>query len=461
MAHLVGLRAAVATGAHLSTYRGCWGRAALQLRHNKVSELFSNRFSSLQLLDVASLVGYVESSPLVPLEAKRAFKLFADDIQAVAHQLSLVAKIVTFLAVEAHMRSHQVLQQDLDRDATIAASPLRPPIFIAGLPRTGTTLLHHLLALDPESQCLRAFELMRATRPLHGWLPAGIVDFFDWACLAVAMRIGEVLAPQWPHHHSLDASSPEECLFALQRSMPLDTHYRARPRLPSTYVEEKEIPLAAYERYRSFLQQVQKRRKSEEKRYVLKGQLLHLQYMAQLRSAFPEAKVIWSHRPVEQVVGSLCSLRRSQQEVFLRDPPDKAEVGRGVLKYLADALERARDALKDEKCKESLIHVRYESLVEDPVAVVEQIYAAWGWQVSEAHRQAMERYLEQSLSQRSRAEGGRSRYHDASLASYGLTEHAVRRHFRQVDFGRDAFEGSQAVVRHSELLARSRKPQLP
>ncbi|OLP78494.1 putative pre-mRNA-splicing factor ATP-dependent RNA helicase DHX16 [Symbiodinium microadriaticum] len=121
----------------------------------------------IRFLDTSSLARYVDSSPAVPDEAKKAFRLFADDLQVVAHRLSLWGRIVTRLAVEAHVASHEVLQSDLQRHAEkIAASSLRPPVVVVGLPRTGTTLLHHLLALDPDTQCLRAFELLRPAR-LH------------------------------------------------------------------------------------------------------------------------------------------------------------------------------------------------------------------------------------------------------------------------------------------------------
>ncbi|CAK9038901.1 Uncharacterized protein SCF082_LOCUS22824, partial [Durusdinium trenchii] len=219
----------------------------------------------------------------------------------------------------------------------------------------------------------------------------------------------------------------------------------------------EEIPLAAYQRYRLFLQQVQLRRGSQARRYVLKGQLIHLQYLDELRSVFPDARVIWCHRPAEQVVGSLCSLRKSQQEVFLSVAPDRSEVGRGVLKYLSVALGRAGEVLQQAETTEHLVHVQYESLVADPVAVVEKIYESYGWRVSEEHREAMEMYLAEAVAQRSRSEIGKKRYHDASLSSYGLSgplvRQAFRRHGHAARFSdlRLAFQGTCGVLRHSEL----------
>eukprot|EP00439_Symbiodinium_sp_Y106_P019010 s8158_g2.t1 len=106
MAHLLGLRAATAAGAHFSTYRGCWGRVARQLRHSQALACLCEPFSSVWFLDTSSLARYVDRSPAVPDEAKKAFRLFADDLQIVAHRLSLWGRIVTRLAVEAHVASH-------------------------------------------------------------------------------------------------------------------------------------------------------------------------------------------------------------------------------------------------------------------------------------------------------------------------------------------------------------------
>jgi len=469
MSHLLGLRAATAVGAHLSTYRGGWGAAFIRVRHRAVTTVLRclpSQPLQWQLLpvDAASLLQRVEGSAAVPTEAKRAFRLFAEDLQVATEKLSLWARCVTRLAVEAHVQSHETLQKDVTRHSAVSETPLRAPVFIVGLPRTGTTFLHHLLALDPDSQCLRAFELMRPTRPLDGLLPSSVVDFLDWARLAMLMRAAEIVAPQWPHHHSLDASSPEECLFALQRSMPLDTHYRAKALLPSIYADDKAIPEAAYEYYRLFLQQVQLRRGTQDQHYVLKGQLLHLQYMSQLRSAFPEARVIWAHRPAEQVVGSLCSLRRSQHEVFLSEGPDLKEVGYGVLSYLSDALTRAGAALEADECNpkaQDLLHVQYESLVANPVAVVEEIYGSWGLKVSPEFREAMEQYLERSHAERSKSAHRRHVFHDASLSRYGLDKELVRGHFTSqgsaaeyfADMG-TAFQGTSGVLRHSALRLR-------
>eukprot|EP00930_Biecheleria_cincta_P043113 TRINITY_DN29640_c0_g1_i1.p1 TRINITY_DN29640_c0_g1~~TRINITY_DN29640_c0_g1_i1.p1 ORF type:complete len:493 (+),score=69.76 TRINITY_DN29640_c0_g1_i1:75-1481(+) len=459
--HLVGLRAAMAVGAHLSTYRGGWSVPVRRVRHRALNMVLAHWPLQLLPISCAALMERVENAPGVPIEARRAFRLFAQDLGDVSSVLSLWARLITRYAVETHVQSHAVLQEDLERHPALASSLLRPPVFIVGLPRTGTTFLHHLLALDPDSQCLRAFELLRPVRSMDGLLPTWIVDFADWARLSVCMRAADVVAPQWPAHHTLDAASPEECLFALQRSMPFDTHYRANTRLPEVYAEDHAIPMAAYERYRLFLKQVQVRRGSEEKHYVLKGQLLHLQYMAQLKTVFPDARVVWAHRPAEQVVGSLCSLRRSQQEVFLSEPPSLQQVGQGVLSYLSNALQRASRELgmysKDDAMP--LVHVEYKSLVADPVFVVEEIYKSWGWEVSSAHREAMEQYLERSIQERSKGADRREEYHRASLDRYGLTTESVAEHFERLDHGARAFagigaafRGSCGVLKHSDFL---------
>lgn len=473
MSHLLGLRAATAVGAHLSTYRGGWGSAFFSLRRQAFSAVLGTLPRAPPELDLfplnaAALLRRVERAATLPDAALEAFRLFASDLEAVAPKFSFWARCLTRLAVEGHLRSHSVLHADLERHPEILETPLRAPVFVVGLPRTGTTLLHHLLALDPEAQCLRAFELMRPARSLDSVVPSQIVDLIDWARLSILLRLVAWIAPQWPHHHSLDANSPEECIFALQRSMPLDTHYKASPELPTVYASEGSIPAAAYEGYREFLQQVQVRRDSVERRYVLKGQLLHLQFLEHLRTAFPTAQVVWTHRPAAEVVGSLCSLRRSQHEVLLQGPVDHHKIGHGVLEYLSTALVRAGAALgKDSQAPQKeagtatppLLHVQYEALVNDPVSVVEAIYENWGWEVKPAHREAMERYLQQSYAERRKDGHGRKRYHDASLGRYGLSREQVHVHFatrgsmvRRFADMRSAFEGSKGVLPHSNQL---------
>eukprot|EP00435_Cladocopium_sp_Y103_P024770 s1745_g6.t1 len=168
MAHLLGLRAATAAGAHLSTYRGAWRKCFLYLAGHHSWRALDLSWSTPRL-DVAQLIRHVRSNRCVPLEAQKAFGLFAEDLEDVP--LSFWARLITAWAVQTHVHSHEVLQKDIERHP-VRSSTLRPPIFIVGLPRTGTTLLHHLLALDPDSQCLRAYELMRYfARGKRVWAP--------------------------------------------------------------------------------------------------------------------------------------------------------------------------------------------------------------------------------------------------------------------------------------------------
>lgn len=463
--HLAGLRAATAMGAHVSTKRGSWAVPVFSLRQT-LNVLIKHSPQPPQLfpMKVDSLTRRVDTAGLaVPDSARRAFQLFAEDVAAAAPTLSLWTRWLTYYCLGLHVQSHCMMHDDLAKHPCISETPLRPPVFIMGLPRTGTTLLHHLMALDPDSQCLRAYELMRPVRTLQGFLPAWVTDCMDWAKLTVLCHVASAVAPQWRHHHDIDAGSPEECLFALQRSLPLDTHYRARSQLLSHYSADPAIPEEAYGSYRQFLQQVQVRRDSSEKRYVLKGQLLHLQYLEALCSVFPDAKLVWTHRPPSEVVGSLCSLRRSQHEVLTAHPVDPNDVGRGTLEYLSGALVEASRAL-EHPCLQAgpasadkLLHVQYQTLVADPIRIVEAVYESWGWQVSPAHRDAMERYLDKSYQMRSRRGKDRSLFHDASLERYGLTAEEVDQHFvargvASIASMGSVFNGSAGVVRHSEAI---------
>ena len=103
----------------------------------------------------------------------------------------------------------------------------RAPVFVVGLPRTGTTLLHHLLACDPAAQCLRCADIdtiaRRPVQPLATPPAARAARAaLDQIAIGLGMAVSSRVLPHYEHHHALSPANPEECLFALQRDLPLD-----------------------------------------------------------------------------------------------------------------------------------------------------------------------------------------------------------------------------------------------
>src|SRR5581483_4189806 len=89
--------------------------------------------------------------------------------------------------------------------------PLARPVVVVGFPRTGTTLLHHLLSLGADTRAPLMWELQEPAPP-----PAGAPDK---RIAAAKRRVKTMLAvrPDLPRMHPLDAEAPEECVHALQQ----------------------------------------------------------------------------------------------------------------------------------------------------------------------------------------------------------------------------------------------------
>ena len=285
----------------------------------------------------------------------------------------------------------------------------RAPIVVMGLPRTGTTFLHRLLALDPATRCPETHELLDplSERPLDKR-----VAYWD-----AKLHLMKRLVPHLEQIHELGAREAEECLLALSVDVPL---------LPPTFrhlvrhcVQGDHVtfpPLKrAYSLYKRQLEFLAARRGTNE-RWALKCPI-HLPYVSDLLNEFPDARMVWTHRDPCEALPSLCSMFRTFADMGEAGPVDLEAIGREQLAFWLASADRALN-VKDACC-----HVAYADLVRDPRAAVRRVYAAFGLEVSPAFDRAMEEHLAGVHTKR--------RFHTYSLGEYGLVQGDVR-----VAFGR-------------------------
>ena len=251
--------------------------------------------------------------------------------------------------------------------AAAAVDP--PPLFIIGHWRTGTTLLHELLALDPQFRCPTTYECMA---PAHFLLTRD----------AVTRHLGGLLPP----HRPLDAMRlrwhlPQEDEFALMSlGMPSPYEALAFPRTsPAAQAALDPRAWAEADRLRwqqaldGFLRIIAL---SGRARPVLKGPC-HTARLGLLAEMYPGAIFIHTvRRPEEMVASFLIAWRRLVAAVGLqtRLRPDFD----GRLLDLGAALYRRFEADRESLSPARLIEVRFEDLSADPAAVLDRIYAAFG-----------------------------------------------------------------------------------
>ncbi len=259
--------------------------------------------------------------------------------------------------------SHWTRQHPEIRD-----EPIERPIFLTGLPRSGTTYFQYLLDADPAMRFLRYWEGQRPCPP-SGFEPASVAQRIAGCAAQKARAMGNELSAKIAQIHLSDADGPEECLGILDQTFANVGHYWTY-RVPG-YFERclDAVDLrACYEHHKLVLQLLQWR--GARKRWVLKWPC-HLVALQPILDVYPDASFIVTHRDPVQALASNCSLSamlRRSTSVHV----DLHEIGRQmkqmILVYLQQlvAFDKAHGA--------RLAHVAYTTAVERPEAAVAQAF---------------------------------------------------------------------------------------
>ncbi len=299
------------------------------------------------------------------------------------------------------------MQEDLKRNPGIAEEEIRRPIIITGLPRTGTTLLHSLLALDQTSRVPLTWETVYPSPPP------------ETATYHTDRRIGMVDRQiRWFHRmvkgfnriHPVGASLPEECLVIFSHSF-LSYQFETTHRLPSylNWLEDQDLR-PAYEVHRRFLQHLQWRCPGE--RWVLKAPA-HMFDFEALFSTYPDACVVMTHRDPIEVTASNASLTATLRTAF-SDHVDPFEVGPECSQRWAGAIGKALRS-RDRGCAptERFLDLYYVDLMADPVGSVRNVYASFDLPFPEGLEERIREFLHRNPKDRF----GKHRY---CLEEFGL-----------------------------------------
>jgi len=282
------------------------------------------------------------------------------------------------------MLSTLLILADKEReDPAISARPLAPPIFITGLPRSGTTFLHGLLAEDPLNRAPRIWE---SIYPYPGHRAAGLGAGRRKAQLE--LRLFARLSPGIASLHPMEADAPQECIeFTSQvfRSPRFNDVYRA----PSYHAWlDRSGYDEAYRFLARFLRHLQGPRDAP-RRWILKSPE-HVFSLDALARVFPDAMLVLVHRDPGHVLASAARLTELMRAPFTT-AIDRPEIGRQVADHWQDGMRRIVRLADDPSFPLSsrLVHVQYRALVADPVATVQRIYDAFGLELTAAARSAM------------------------------------------------------------------------
>lgn len=295
---------------------------------------------------------------------------------------------------------------------------IRQPIFVTGLPRTGTTALHRLLAADPRHQGLELWlaEFPQPRPPRETWEQNPV-----FSQLAARFAQAHDENPDYTGLHYMTADEVEECWQLLRQSLH-SVSYETLAHVP-TYSQwlARQDWTPSYQRHRRNLQLIGLN--DVDKRWVLKNPS-HLFALDALFATYPDALVIQCHRPAETIMASMCSLAQHTtagwSNTFVGDV-----IGADSLETWSRGLERF-NTVRAQQNPAQFYDMDYFDFVADPVATVAAIYEHFGIEMTDDARAAMDASHERSQ------QGPRAPKHTYSLADYGLSAEQVKARFENL-----------------------------
>jgi hypothetical protein len=295
-----------------------------------------------------------------------------------------------------------------------AGVPIERPVFVTGLPRTGTTALHRLLTADPAHQGLQLWlaEVPQPRPPRETW-----PDDPVYQLIQAGVQRHQVAHPEFMGVHFMAADQVEECWQLLRQSM-RSVSWECLAHLPSysSWLRAQDWT-DAYRRHRDNLQLIGLADRG--RRWVLKNPS-HLFALDALLRVYPDALVIQTHRSPRTAIASVCSLTAQATEGW--SGTFRGEViGQDQLELWARGLE-SFTAVRATCDPAQFCDVGYDDFVADPVGTVEAVYAYFGLTLTAAAAAAMRGLLRQGS-------GPGRPAHRYALSDFGLTGEQVDERF--------------------------------
>jgi hypothetical protein len=317
-------------------------------------------------------------------------------------QLNLIGKITLRTDVLHTLCSRLQMERDRQLYPGIAQQEIREPLFIVGLPRSGTTLLHILLAADPDHRSPLMWEVMTPSPPTLADEKRRIrratqsCNYFHW------------LAPTFRHVHAMGAELPQECVRLMTptfMSDQFDTMFHV-PSYRAWFLRQDLRP--AYEYHRRFLQHLQFMR--PRRRWVLKAPT-HMFAVPTLLSVYPDALFVQTHRTPVETMASVSSLITILRSAF-SNAVYPSTVCREAIQYWSETMEKFLQE-RDRLANERICDVDYDQIRRDPIGAIQQIYGHFGWSLS-GHAEHRMRVLTAKLARKKHGN------HQYDLSQFGF-----------------------------------------
>jgi hypothetical protein len=301
------------------------------------------------------------------------------------------------------------------RVPAIAEQEITAPLFVTGLPRSGTSALINLLSVAPENRGLLQWEV-QFPDPWPDSEPGAEDPRYPYLVKALAANQN----PEFQKIHYVDADTPEECVMIHAYAfsgVQLGFEIMLEPYRSWVLAQDLE-PMYAYQKRQ--LQMLNWRNPGQ--RWTLKAPA-HMWSLDAILKVFPDARFVWCHRDPVPVVASINSMNSVVMNMFAGDCShmDQAAIGHAVMEWYAMSLERGL-AARAKLPADRFVDCSQQELTDQPMAVLERIYEGFNLQLNTETRDSLQAHIDANPK-------GKHGKHQYDLASYGLTEEEVLRRF--------------------------------
>lgn len=313
-----------------------------------------------------------------------------------------------------YMAGRMRIEDWLARHPELVERPVEKPMFVFGLPRTGTTLVINLLAADPMRRAFLRWESHDPVPPPHVHeLTAGP----RWKAMQDQTQASLQYMPQIAAIHYEDAHSPTECQFSMTYSFCAQV-FESQADIPSYrhWLLHEADYRPTFRFHKRLLQLLQAEAGG---RWTLKNPW-HPLFLDALYEVYPDAQLVMTHRDPADVLGSIGSLIENVRRIY-SDDVDLEGIGRTFMETFALMIER-QDAFRAAHGADAILDVQYVDVMKDPIGTCRSIYDHFGEPFTQEAAAAMDAYMAANPK-------GKHGKHDYSLERYGLTREGVHAAF--------------------------------
>lgn len=308
---------------------------------------------------------------------------------------------------------------DRKLDPAIAEQRIVKPVFIIGMPRTGTTILHDILAQDPANRAPLTWETMFPSPPPRA--ETFTTDPRVALCASLFPDMEQQL-PEFKAIHPMGAELSQECVTIMGEAMitPL-FHNQFRVPTYEDWVDHEADWSHVYDFHLKQLQHLQSHHALD--RWVLKTGA-HLWGLPHLLKTYPDARIVFTHRDPVKSMTSYASLTTLVRRVG-SDSVDAAEVAADWTPRLRKVLLNSIRVREAAEYPEAMFYdIAFTDFVRDQFGVVERIYDAFDLPMSDAGAAAMQAFIDDNPP-------GKHGVHEYSPDQFGIDPDQVRADFAE------------------------------